>query len=225
MSIAVITARGGSKGLPRKNVLPLLGKPLIVWTIEAALASRVIKRTVVSTDDDEISQTALQAGAEVLRRPADLATDKASSLDVLAHALQSMEAAKSHKEFVLLQPTSPLRQASHIDAMVHRARQLNAGSALSVTPIDHHPWKMLLRDVSGYLVPSHSKEMLSAPRQSLPIAFRQNGAMYWGRVEDFLRTRQLHIDPVLGFEMSEESSVDVDVFRDLQECGRLLKAS
>lgn len=225
MTIAIITARGGSKGLPRKNVLPLLGKPLIVWTIEAALDSKVILRTVVSTDDDEIAQTALRAGAEVTRRPAELATDKASSLDALAHALQSLGAAESHDEFVLLQPTSPLRQASHIDAMVQRARELNAGSALSVTSTEHHPWKMLLRDPSGYLQPSHSEEMLSAPRQSLPPAFRQNGAMYWGRVEAFLRNRQLHIHPVLGYEMPAESSVDVDRLGDLQECGRLLKAS
>lgn len=225
MTLAIITARGGSKGLPRKNVLELHGKPLVVWTIEAALRAKEIKQTVVTTDDAEIAQTARNAGAQVIDRPARLASDSARSQDALAHALHTLNAIAHHEEFLLLQPTSPLRDAQHIDALILQARAQQAGSALSVTAAAHHPWKMLITDANGHLRPCLTADKLSAPRQSLPPAFRQNGAMYWGRIDTFLRTNELHIDPVLGFEMSAQSSHDIDTHLDLQACERLLRAS
>lgn len=225
MTIAIITARGLSKGLPRKNVLDLQGKPLVLWTIEAALAAQEISQTVVSTDDAEIAQIAKNAGAEVIDRPAHLATDTALSQDALRHALESLNAQDAYEEYLLLQPTSPLRDAHHIDALIRRARANHAGSALSVTAAEHHPWKMLVADEQGHLHPCIRKEQLSAPRQTLPAAYRQNGAMYWGKIERFLSSNQLHIEPILGFEMSADHSLDIDSRADLMACERILKAS
>lgn len=224
MTIAIITARGQSKGLPRKNVLDLHGKPLVLWTIEAALAAQEIQQTVVTTDDPEIAQVARQAGAEVLDRPPHLATDTALSQDALRHALETLNAQDTHEQYVLLQPTSPLREAQHIDGLIRRARAQNAGSALSVTTAEHHPWKMLIADEQGHLHPCIRKEQLSAPRQTLPTAYRQNGAIYWGRIATFLSTNMLHVEPILGFEMSADQSLDIDTRADLMACERLLKA-
>ena len=116
--VAIIPARGGSKRLPRKNVLPLAGKPLIVWSIEAALASVYIDKTIVSTDDAEIAEISRIAGASVpFMRPPELASDTATSADVVMHALDYLDSQNDHYYYsVLLQPTSPLRTNTDIDA-------------------------------------------------------------------------------------------------------------
>lgn len=225
MTIAVITARGGSKGLPRKNVLDLRGKPLLAWTIEAALRASEVSQTVVSTDDADIAAAARAAGAELVDRPAHLATDDARSQDALMHALLQTQAASRHEDYVLLQPTSPLRNAKHIDAMIQMARSINAGSMLSVTQAEHHPWKMLIAQEDGTLRPSVRAGLLSAPRQSLPNAYRQNGAMYWGKIQPFLDTGHLFVEPAHGYIMSAQDSVDIDVYDDLVACAEILKAS
>lgn len=224
MTIAVITARGGSKGLPRKNVLDLHGKPLLAWTIEAALRAKEVSQTVVTTDDPDIAAAALAAGAELIDRPAHLATDDARSQDALMHALIEVDAGAHHEDYVLLQPTSPLRNAKHIDAMVQMARTKGAGSMLSVTLSPFHPWKMLVAQPDGSLQPSVRAGLLSAPRQGLPQAYRQNGAMYWGKIAPFLETGHLFVEPALGYEMNAQDSVDIDDYDDLVECRALLKA-
>lgn len=114
MILAVIPARGGSKGIPRKNIKPIAGKPLIAWTIEAAKGSKLIDRCIVSTEDDEIARVAKGLGALVLHRPAELSTDEADTLDVLKHALEAFPC----DTLVLLQPTSPVRKPGLIDACI-----------------------------------------------------------------------------------------------------------
>lgn len=114
MILAITPARGGSKGVPRKNIKPIAGKPLIAWTIEAAKKSKLIDRYIVSTEDDEIARVANGLGAEILRRPAELATDEADTLDVLKHAIKEF----SCDTLVLLQPTSPIRKSGLIDACI-----------------------------------------------------------------------------------------------------------
>lgn len=225
MTIAVITARGGSKGLPNKNVLELHGKPLLTWTIEAALGATEISQTVVTTDDPNIAEVARTYSAQVIDRPAHLATDDARSQDALRHALIELDAESHHEDFVLLQPTSPLRHAQHIDAMVRMARASGAGSVASVTPAEHHPWKMLVAQKDGSLQPSVRAGLLSAPRQKLPRAFRQNGAMYWGKVASFINDGLLFVEPALGYEMSARDSIDIDKYDDLIVCETILKAS
>lgn len=124
MILGVIPARGGSKGIPRKNIQPLHGKPLLAWTIEAAKASRLLDRYVVSTEDSEIAEIARQYGAEVLDRPKELATDEADTLGVLQHALAQIPA----ETLVLLQPTSPIRDAGLIDRCIQRFFDTKADS-------------------------------------------------------------------------------------------------
>jgi len=124
MILALIPARGGSKGVPRKNLRPLLGKPLIAWSIEAAKAARLVDRVAVSTEDEEIATVARRFGADVIARPRELATDDADTLPVMQHALQACPA----ETLVLLQPTSPVRDADLIDRCIAQFQKSNADS-------------------------------------------------------------------------------------------------
>ena len=137
--LAIIPARGGSKRLPRKNILDLAGKPLIAWTIEAALNSKYIDRIVVSTDDQEIANISIKYGAEVpFLRPKSLATDDASSIDTVINVLGEVEIINQHYEYiVLLQPTSPLRTEIDIDKAIELLEKKSADSVISVCEVDH----------------------------------------------------------------------------------------
>jgi len=223
-TVALIPARGGSKGLPRKNLAGLCGKPLIAWTIEAALKSTAMTRVFVTTDDDEIGRVATSYGAEVIRRPAELATDEARSDDVVRHALQALEDLQLTPRYLaLLQPTSPLRTEDHIDALIRSALEAGTSCAWSVTSVDHHPWKMLV-ERDGEVQPVARIEDLSAPRQELPRAYRQNGAIYWVSNEAFQRHKGFFAPPVHLYEMSAVHSVDIDTAADLEAARRLLES-
>ena len=151
--MAIIPARGGSKSIPRKNIVPLGGKPLIAWSIEAALGSKFITRTVVSSDDEEILKVAETHGAEVLRRPAELATDKATSEPVILHVLDHfLKHEKYEPDLVIyLQPTSPLRTTDDIDGAIRVFHQKEADALISVYEIDKSFLKSFLVDESGML--------------------------------------------------------------------------
>ena len=220
--LAVITARGGSKGLPRKNVLPLAGRPLIGWSIAAALGSAAVGRVVVSTDDPEIAEVARAEGAEVpFLRPADLASDTASSLDVLRHALTECP---GHDYFVLLQPTSPLRQASDIDAAWRLLKATGAASCVSVCETAESPWLMYLQSDEGRLSRLLPEPERGLRRQDLPVAYRLNGAIYLARRAGFLATGRL-IDPdTVALVMPPERSVDIDTLSDFDLAESLLRA-
>jgi CMP-N,N'-diacetyllegionaminic acid synthase len=140
--VGLIPAREGSKGIPRKNLAPLAGKPLLAWTIEAAQESATVTRTVVSTDWEEAAELARQVGAEVLGRPPDLAADETPMLDVVRHALAELGGCDA---LVLLQPTSPLRRAEHVDAAVRLLLESGADSAVSVVEVPHQfrPGKLM----------------------------------------------------------------------------------
>ncbi|MDQ3822052.1 MAG: acylneuraminate cytidylyltransferase family protein [Actinomycetota bacterium] len=140
--VGLIPAREGSKGIPRKNLVPLAGKPLLAWTVEAASASRTLTRTVVSTDWDEAAELARQLGAEVLGRPRDLATDDTPMLAVVRHALAELG---RFDVLVLLQPTSPLRRAEHVDEAVRLLLESGADSLVSVVEVPHQfrPGKLM----------------------------------------------------------------------------------
>jgi CMP-N-acetylneuraminic acid synthetase len=180
--LAVIPARGGSKRLPRKNVLPLGGRPLIGWTIAAALDSGVLGDVMVSTDDDEIAQAARSAGAEVpWLRPAELATDTATSAAVLAHALQWHESLGRRCDgVVLLQPTSPFRTAQSIRGAVQAYLAMPAAertAVVSVCPAPAHPaWCFGLSN--GELSPVLGWDAVLTRSQDLPAAYTLNGAVY-----------------------------------------------
>ena len=146
--LGIIPARGGSKGMPKKNIRPLLNKPLIAWTIEQALKSKYIDRVVVSTDDPAIARLAKKHGADVpFMRPDKLATDKAKSIDVVSHALLSLP--EKYDYVVLLQPTSPLRTADDIDACVKLCMSKGGNSCVSVTESEKNPHWMYSLDRNG----------------------------------------------------------------------------
>lgn len=221
--VGIITARGGSKGLPRKNIRLLDGKPLIVHTINSALVSSRIARCLVSTEDPEIKEISLKAGAEVLDRPHCLASDIALSRDVILDVLRKLDNDNQLPDmFMLLQPTSPLRTAIHIDECIESFLGSKTESAMSVTVAEHHPFKML--KVENDLVQPITKwEDLETPRQKLPIVYRPNGAMYLMGCKTFLTYKRFFIPPVMPFIMQIEDSVDIDCLSDLTLCESILK--
>jgi len=177
--LAVVPARGGSKRLTRKNVLPLGGRPLIAWTIEAARASGVLDEALVSTDDEEIAAVARQWGAQVpWLRPAALATDTATSAAVLQHALAWYEAEhRAVSGVVLLQPTSPFRSPASIRGAVDSFLAQPEHAVVSVSPATQHPaWSFRL-DGAG-MHPFLGWDALQQRSQDLPPAYALNGALY-----------------------------------------------
>ncbi len=222
--IALITARGGSKGLPRKNLRLLSGKPLIAYSIEAALGAKGVKQCIVSTEDPEIKAVSLELGAEVIDRPINLAGDSALSRDVVRHILEKLAASGSlPKRFMLLQPTSPLRNSGHIDACISAFFKGEYRSAISVTEAEHHPYKGFRVD-AGQLVPLFGIEYLDRPRQTLPETLRQNGAIYLAETSSFLQQGSFFIPPVMPFLMEPDESIDIDSEQDLQIAEFLLKS-
>ncbi len=213
-TLAVIPARGGSKGLARKNLRLVGGKPLVVRAIEQAGASRAVDEIVVSTDDAEIAAVSERAGAEVVWRPGELALDHTPTVAVLMHALESRGLERAPERVVTLQPTSPLRLPLHIaEAVGLLTPEFDA--VVSVCPVGHSPYKMFFV-IGDALTPLISDGPApGTPRQQLPVVYQENGAVYvtwtsvlrdhnsiWGR-----RTRP--------FLMDADSSVDIDTDLDL----------
>jgi N-acylneuraminate cytidylyltransferase len=219
--LAVIAARGGSKGLPRKNVLPVGGKPLIAWTIEAALASRRIDRTILSTDDDEIALVASRFGCEVpFRRPAALASDDAASIDVVLHAVD--EVGEGFDWLVLLQPTSPLRQAADIDAAVDMCQGTSAPACVGVTQLEEPLAWVYGRDRDGELTALGLEEAV-VRRQDAAQHVRLNGAVYVANVDALRRFRRFVMPGTRGYLMPRDRSVDIDDHTDLMIADALLR--
>ncbi len=215
--LGVVPARGGSKGVPRKNLAPVGGVPLVVHALRHGAAARTLARTVVSTDDAEIAAVARAAGGDVpFLRPAELARDDTPTLPVLLHALAALEAAGDARyEYVcILQPTNPLRRPEDVDACVELALATGADSVVTVCPAPH-PAK-LKRIVDGRLVPYVVEETEGARRQDLGApAWRRNGAVYVIR-RKVLASGRLYGDDCRAVEMPAERSVDVDGPGDLR---------
>jgi CMP-N,N'-diacetyllegionaminic acid synthase len=213
--LAIIPARGGSKGIPRKNVTMLAGKPLITWTIEVALACPLIGKTVVSTDDEEIASLARKLGAEVVMRPAELALDVTPTRPVLIHAeAETRKAGFAADAVVTLQPTSPLRTIRHLtEALNLYLAHPEAESLVSVTRVPHHMGPEALMEIEGAWGKPVSS---SAPlrRQEKPQHWCRNGAaIYVTKLEclkDFIWGGK-----TLVYPMDKLSSVDVDDREDL----------
>lgn len=220
----VIPARAGSRRLPHKNVLPLCGKPLIAWTIEAAITSRVCQRILVTTDDDEVFAIVRQYPRVLaIRRPADLATDTALSADVALHALDEQERVDglTTAALMLLQPTSPLRTASHL---VRAYERFTAGSGLSVVSVckvDHPLAWCGTIDADDALRGFDALDRCNSSQSA--DEYRLNGAIYLASSE-CLRTRGSFFSaPTLGYEMERWESVDIDTQLDLDYCELIMK--
>lgn len=213
--LAVITARGGSKGLPGKNIRPLAGRPLIAWTIAAALGARCISRVIVSTDDPQIADRSREAGADVpFLRPAELATDSATSVDVLTHALGECP---GYKVFVLLQPTSPLRTAADLDQAYLRMQTAGAEGCVAVSEATQSPWLMYGASKAGMLEPILPPWPGGMRRQDLPTAFVLNGAFYFMRTDSFLANRKLVTPHCIGHALPCDRAIDIDTLTDFEQ--------
>jgi len=206
--LAVIPARGGSKGIPRKNIKKLSGKPLIAWTIEAALKAPSINRVIVSTDDEEIAAVAEQFGAEVpFKRPIAIARDDTPGLDPVLHAIEN---SPDSDWVLLLQPTSPLRSVDDIEGIIKLCQEKGALSAVSVAEVGKHPFWMYQRSSDMRLQPLIPNRGEITRRQDLPSVYVLNGALYLAR-PDWLIENQGFIGPeTLGYVMPVERSVDLD---------------
>jgi N-acylneuraminate cytidylyltransferase len=226
--LGIIPARGGSKRLPRKNVLPLDGKPLIEWTIDATLASKYIDVTMVSTDCHEISDVAKNCGANVpYLRKNSLSNDTSSSMDVILDVLSFYEEHNQAFDFVmLLQPTSPLRTVDNIDGAIESFIEKSAGAIVSVTECDHSPlWSNTLSDnlsLNGFI----SKEVVNQRSQDLPTYYRLNGAIYIFDIKSLKKsTNYLSFTNIFAFIMDKMNSVDIDDEHDFIVAEALLKKS
>lgn len=212
--IAVIPARGGSKRLPGKNLMMIADKPLIGWTIEAAISSGVFGRVVVSTDSWEIAVTAAQFGAEVpFMRPDELAKDDTPSIDVLIHAAGELTAGAENRwtHLACLQPTSPLRTAENIREAVQLLEEKNADAVISVCRSEHSPlWSNTLPEslsLDGFIAENIQK----TPSQQLPAYYRLNGALYLCRISKMIEERTLFLKSgAYAYVMNRKDSIDID---------------
>lgn len=217
--LAIVPARAGSKRLPGKNLLDLHGKPLIRWTLEAALQSNVVDRLVVSSDDDKILAEGKRLGLQTLRRPDYLASDNAATLDVLLHILDTL--AKENvrpARVMLLQPTSPLRTAEDISQAVRKMSETGTESIISVCQCEHSPlWSNIL-GFDGAMDEFLRPEILNQRSQDLPVYYRLNGAIYLAKTDSFLRSRGFFMSNSQALIMPVERSIDIDTYLDFRMC-------
>jgi len=222
--IAIIPARGGSKGIKNKNIVLLKGKPLIAYSIEAAKESEVFDEIIVSTDSAEIARISMQYGAKVpFVRPEELSTDTASSVGVILHALSYyLEQNTYFDYFMLLQPTSPLRTSKDIKNAVNLIFEKEANSIVSVCEVEHNPlWTNQLP--ANLSLTDFIKKEFAKPRQELPKYYRVNGAIYLAKVDYFLENRDFYGEKSFAYIMPRERSVDIDELIDLKLAEVLLE--
>jgi N-acylneuraminate cytidylyltransferase len=211
--LAVIPARGGSKGVRRKNIAPLAGRPLLAWTIDAAHRSKYIDRTVLSSEDESIIRAARLHGCEVpFVRPAELAQDDTPGIEPVMHALRELP---GYDIVVLLQPTSPLRDAADVDGCLDRLVSREAAAIVSVRDAVEHPFWTYRIDADGALEP-YVRQLgtPAARRQDLPRAFVLNGAIYAAWVASLNETRTFLGPSTIAFQMPPERSIDIDTSDD-----------
>jgi CMP-N,N'-diacetyllegionaminic acid synthase len=213
--IAIIPARGGSKGLPGKNIRALGAKPLIAWTIESALGNKLIDKTVVSTDCSKIAAVSKSFGAEVpFIRPGWLSTDEASTADVVLHVLNSIK--EQFDVILLLQPTSPFRNSGHIQDALEIYDNSNKPSLVSICESQKSPYLMFSLEDDGALEPVIKDKKKFSRRQDLPKTYCLNGAIYVIDVEFFLKHKEFLFEDSQSYLMDVESSIDIDSLIDLK---------
>ncbi|MFL0802355.1 MAG: N-acetylneuraminate synthase family protein [Agarilytica sp.] len=225
MNIALITARGGSKGLPRKNILLLGGIPLIGWTIRAAMHSGSIDKVFVSTEDNEITEISMGFGAEIIRRPMCLAEDTTSSDAVIAHAINYfMKQNIKVENICLLQPTSPLRNSDHIDQAFDLFDSVEAKCVLSVFEPRFDSAKSYKVNVDGSITGLLFEDAPYTRRQDLPSTCQPNGAIYIFGVTEFILYERMPRKQVYPFYMSENDSADIDTIDDLRNVEAIINS-
>jgi N-acylneuraminate cytidylyltransferase len=219
--LAVIPARGGSKGIPGKNLREVRGKPLLAWTMDEAKKSRHIDRIILSSEDPEIMRVAEKWRVETpFVRPTALASDEATLPEVLLHAIGQVP---GYDYVVLLQPTSPLRTAEDIDTCIEMCIKKKAKGCISVTEPDKSPYWMYKLDENDFISPLISSEHLTKRRQELPRVYVPNGAVYIAEIPFFLQTKSLVSESTIAYKMPKNRSLDIDTNLDLAILDVILK--
>jgi CMP-N-acetylneuraminic acid synthetase len=213
--VALIPARGGSKGIPRKNLAPLAGKTLLRWAIDVARDAETVSRTVVSTDDDEIAAAA--GDAEILRRPPELSTDETPMLDVIQHAVEHVQPCDV---LVLLQPTSPLRRPEQVDEAVRLLLDSGADAVVSVVEVPHRYEPSSLMELRDGRLVARSEP---TTRQAKARLYARNGPAILALRPSGLG-EGLYGGDVMGYVMNEADSLDVDTPHDLELAELLLRS-
>jgi len=219
--VAIIPARGGSKGVPRKNLASLAGKPLIVHSIEDARTAKLVDRVVVSTDDAELAAVSLAAGAEVIERPLALAGDTASSESALQHALGELERTGPTPELIVfLQCTSPVRTGEDVDGAIRRLREAGADSLLSVSPNHRFLWEE--RDGAARPI---NYDFCKRPRRQEMHQYVENGSMYVFKPWVLKQHGNRLGGTIALYVMGEDASWEIDSHRDFEFLEMLLSNS
>ncbi|MGD2079742.1 MAG: acylneuraminate cytidylyltransferase family protein [Nitrospirota bacterium] len=220
--LALIPARQGSKRLPGKNVLPLAGRPLIAHTIGHALFSSTVNRVVVSTDGDEIAEVSARYGAEVIRRPAEMATDEASSLPALKHALEWLERSDGYvpDAVVFLQCTSPVRRAGDIDGAVRAFASGDADCVFSACRFKDYIWRVEKGGVDSVNFDYRNEWWRG---QDFPLQYRSNGSIFVYRTEELKKAGSIFFGKLAIYEMDYLSSFQVDTPEDFDLCRSILE--
>ena len=222
--LAVIPARGGSKGIPKKNIVNVLGKPLIQYSIEEAIHSKYIDKLIVSTDDKEIKKTSIECGAEVpFLRPKELATDSSKTIDTLIHAIDYFrQRGESFDYIILLQPTQPLRKHWHIDKAIEKIVTTNENGLVSVSKVKDHPILIREKDENDNLARLINITS-TVRRQDFLDYYKVNGAIYINKIDtNFNNDLSLNDNP-LGFVMDSQYNIDIDEPIDLEVLKIMLK--
>lgn len=225
--LGLIPARGGSKGIPRKNIRHLCGKPLLQYTAEAALGARGLARVVLSTEDPEIAAVGRSCGIEVpfLRSP-ELALDATPTLPVVQHAVRMLESEGDHFDAIcLLQPTHPLRRPDDIDTCIALLEESGADAVATVLPVPPHynPHWVYFRGKDGQLHLSTGEEHPISRRQDLPPAYHREGSVYVTRRDVVMEGNSLYGRRLVGFEIDPERSVNIDTEWDWTRASRHLQ--
>ena len=222
--LGLVPARGGSKGVYKKNIAPVFGKPLMQWTIEASIKSLHITDTIVSSDDEEILNIAESLGAQTIKRPKEYSTDEATSSSVVIHALKECAEQGVYFDYVvLLQPTSPLRGAREINEALDLIFNSNVSAVISVTKSDNKFLKSFKMNKDGYIEGVVDNLYPFTRRQDLPQTYISNGAIYIVKVKDFLESESFFTSKTLAYEMSEDISLDIDSEADLKHAEKFFQ--
>lgn len=222
--IAIIPARGGSKGIPKKNIKFLIGKPLIAYTIEAALKSKYLDRTIVFTEDKEIAEISKKYRAEIINRPVKLAKDNTPTSDVILHVLSVLKREDYNPDIiVLLQPTSPLRDVKDIDSAIRLFFNKNGDSLISVSLSKELPFWTHKIDKRGFIKPLLGFKNYYKRRQELPKTYMENGAICLTTPENIYKYNEFYTKKTLPYIMPFKNSIDIDEPLDFYFAEFLLK--
>ena len=225
--LGVIPARGGSKGIPRKNLVPLLGRPLIAYSIVEALKSKMLTRVIVSTEDDEIAEISKKYGADIpWKRPMEFATDEALAMPMMKHAVLATEEAEGEKYdyVVMLHPTTPLRTAEDIDGAVERMIKAGADSVISVVDVGgSHPMRMKKIGENHELIDYEHDPKEMTPRQELPKVYIRSGEVYGVKRDVLVNGNSLKGKKSVAWITPKERSVNIDTMFDLIKAEYVMK--